>query len=129
MMIIFGETNMDKIFYPAMCNGSIVNKTNNSITIKAGPKTSLTIQCDDPNQFQAFFNFNPEDSIYYSYMISKHPFNIHIDPDIIKNIAKDIMDVIYRRITHGDDQHRAWLRQECSNLQIDVEHVLTNNND
>lgn len=35
--------------------------------------------------------------------------------------TKKIMAMVYERIAHGDESHRAWLRDECAKIQIELE--------
>lgn len=35
--------------------------------------------------------------------------------------CKDIMDLVYERIKHGDESHQKWLRDECIKIQLELE--------
>lgn len=35
--------------------------------------------------------------------------------------AKTLMDMVYKRIEHGDDAHKKWLKEECEKITADLE--------
>jgi hypothetical protein len=35
--------------------------------------------------------------------------------------AKTLMDFVYNRVAHGDEEHKKWLREECDKLAIEFD--------